>query len=130
MSVTFYYPDTTTAVLTFSRAWFRGDDATPVSQVDRDESDSGELSAHAYGDGYVEHSLTVQVPKATQTAPAADVAQLKTFCQTTVQWSVNPFYYTDADGTQHTVKLMNSELRPEQDYVSYTQYKLILREEL
>lgn len=130
MSVTFSYPDAATAVIVFSRAWFQGDLPYPVAHQDRDQSDSGELSAYSYGDGYIEHPLTVQVPKAAQTGTTASVALLKSFCQDTANWGANPFYYTDGDGTSHLVKLMNTDLKDGVDYVSYIQYRLVLREEL
>lgn len=130
MSVTFSYPTTATPIIVFSMARFTGDLATPKAQQDKDESDSGEMAAYSYGDGYIEYPLTVIVPKAAQSGTTASVALLKSFCQTTVDWSANAFYYTDPDSAEHLVKLMNDSLEPVADYVSYVEYKLILREEL
>lgn len=130
MAVTFSYPDAATPVIVFSRALFSGDLATPHAHQDKEESDSGEVAAYSYGDGYVEHPLTVQVPKAAQTGTTASVALLKSFIQDTIDWSANPFYYIDPDSASHLVRLMNSDLSDAVDYVNYVQYKLILREEL
>ena len=128
---TFKYPDTTTPVATieFERAEFQGDVTYKEANQISDTSMYGEILTHSRGTNLKIIPLTVQVPIADQDDNIADVTKLDTFINSTVNFTVTPFYFTDSNSVSTKVKIINKDaLEPTEDFPSYRQFKIIMKE--
>ena len=127
----FEYPDATspTTTIEFPRAEFQGDVAYPEPNQSSDTSQYGEIFTRTSGPTLDRVPLTAQVAIADQTGNTVDVTKLETFIKTTINFSSNPFYYTDSKSVVRKVKLINKDaLSPTNDYPSYRQYKFDMKE--
>ena len=117
-----------TATLSFSRGGFLKDVRVPIANQITDETEAGEIMSASLGDDKYEQTFTVQVPKATQTPPEADITTLLAFVSTTIGWAARPFWFTNSDSVSYLVKLLNTDLKPSNVYVNYLEYVFTLRE--
>jgi hypothetical protein len=120
----FEYPDTTTPTTTieFPRGGFRGDIPTGEREFNqtKDSSQAGEIMTMSHGTNYRRFILNSDVAIADQGGNTADISGIDTFINTTINGTLNPFYYTPRDGaTAFKVKLMNPNKIFVMEYVTY-----------
>lgn len=126
----FEYPATgagATTTLEFTRGGFLRDVRVATANIAVEESETGDIQTKVLGDEKWEQTFTVQVPIADQGGDTADITKLANFVTDDIEWSSNGFYFTDTDGNEYFVKLLNQDLSYK-PYVNYREYVLHLRE--
>lgn len=124
---TFKFPTvaSATSTLTFTRAWRLGEESYYRFNGENAETYGGTFRSVSRGTNPQVQPLTVQVPRTSESA--TDWADVVAFVNSTVNFGVSQFVWTDCDSVSHDVRLENTDLNPKAAYPNYIEYTFLLR---